>query len=74
MRINITATSGEISKYLEKLSFYNFNEINEYEGTVDINSLDELFDLKLRLDCDIIIGQDYEKEILYLEIYNDYRE
>ena len=72
-RITDFASEMEIrlSAVIDWMTFHDDDCDNIY-CFISINSLDELIDLRKRLNCNVIIGSD--EGVDFLEVYDGYRE
>lgn len=49
-------------------------EYTTYKATIEIDSLDDVFDIINITNREVIIGRDEDTKELFLEIYDNYRE
>ncbi|WP_137743327.1 hypothetical protein [Robertmurraya siralis] len=69
MKIKINAVSWKLLKYMNVLSKYNFTGNGE-QGTIEIISLEELFNLTEDLGHSLIINKDSDE--FKVTIFDDY--
>lgn len=71
MRLRITASSGDLSFYMPILGKFDYIG-DDREGTVELNSIQDLLDLKTEIMPPVVLTG-FRSDI-YLEIYDDYWE
>ena len=74
MRFKIRASSGLMRVYVDRLANFGYNSSDEFKGSVNIESLEDLHKLMRVVGNDLVLKLDEDEGTFEIEIYDDYRE